>query len=489
MLLRPAPVPVWVWAAGALVVFLALTIGYSFTRRPWWNEGLFADVALHFRRFGYLGSSVLASHSYRDIPDVHRYTYWQFPLYLVSLGTWFHIAPGTVESMRIFSVLWGLVYLASWFLFVRRLTRDETLSLFVASVVALDYSCIAAASNGRMEMMCAALGQAALAAYVCLRDSHRTVALSLAGLLGAASLCCHPMGLVTNAFLAILLLRDWKRLSWSSLLTAGVPYAIAGVFWLSYILRAPQIFMAQLKANSGYRLSSVDAVFKNIANDSYTRYLPFYFSRLSGLSELKLFALLFGVVGMFAVAFNRQLRSNAFGNTILLFALLGYLGVAVMDNMKFPYYLIYTTPIFSACGAFWAYEQFRHGRKAGRLLAALLLVGFVTAAVAGFTRNIYKNDFAHEYRPAIAAVRQALKHTDIVFGPSEFAFELGFGPQLIDDCSFGLSAGIRPKVYVMHDCCGPSGANDLTWQRSRQVLATHYDQVDKFKNYTIYVRN
>lgn len=60
--------------------------------------------------------------------------------------------------MRMFSVLWAGVYLCSWFLFVRALSRSETLALFITSVVAFDYSCLAAASDGRMEMMCAALG-------------------------------------------------------------------------------------------------------------------------------------------------------------------------------------------------------------------------------------------------------------------------------------------------------------------------------------------
>src|SRR4051812_35641174 len=104
-----APRLAWICGMEAFLAFLVLSTAYSFTRSPWWDEGLFADVAVHFRKFGTLGSSVLASHSYLDLPEVDRYTYWHFPLYPLSLGTWFHFAPITVQSMRMYSVLWGCI--------------------------------------------------------------------------------------------------------------------------------------------------------------------------------------------------------------------------------------------------------------------------------------------------------------------------------------------------------------------------------------------
>ena len=76
----------WIAVCSAILLFLALTIGFSFTRVPWWDEGLFADVALNFRNHRHLGGSLLAPFSYLNFPAVTQYTYWQFPMYLVSLG-------------------------------------------------------------------------------------------------------------------------------------------------------------------------------------------------------------------------------------------------------------------------------------------------------------------------------------------------------------------------------------------------------------------
>src|SRR5271169_3438588 len=160
--IAPASRTAWLCAAGVILVFLALGIAQSLTLCPWMDEGMFADVAFSFRNFGHLGSSVLAPYGYQELPGVHEYTYWQFPLYFVTLGTWFRVVPATVVWMRLFSAFWACIFIASWFVVIRSLSRKESLALLAASLIALDYAVLVTASNGRMDMMCAALGMAGL---------------------------------------------------------------------------------------------------------------------------------------------------------------------------------------------------------------------------------------------------------------------------------------------------------------------------------------
>ena len=195
---EPASRAQWLLAGGALLLFLALSIGQSLTRCPWWDEGMLADPAMTFRNFGHLGSSVLDPQGWVYLPGVHQYTYWQFPLYLMTLGTWFRFVPATVVWMRLFSLLWGCVFVVSWFVLVRSLSRKEALAMLVASVVALDYTCLIAASNGRTEMMCAGLGLAGLACYARFRESNWSLAVILAAWPTAAALFCHPLGAVAS---------------------------------------------------------------------------------------------------------------------------------------------------------------------------------------------------------------------------------------------------------------------------------------------------
>jgi hypothetical protein len=479
---------VWACASASLILFLALSIWFSLARGPWWDEGLFADVAINFCRSGHLRSSVLAPYSFNNMPAVDRYCYWQLPSYLVSLGLWFRILPATVEWMRIFSVFWGCIFIACWFLFVRALTRNETLALLVASVVALDFSCIAASSNGRMDMMCAALGQAALAAYVCLRDSHPRQALGLAGILGASSLFCHPMGAATNAWLLALLLTDRHRLRRWMLWPAVLPYVIAGGACLFYILQAPKIFLAQAKDVSSYRVGGIAFMFANLLNDIRDRYLQFYFAPHSGSHKLKVFCLLFGVAGLLAIALNKKLRSEKLARLLVSLALVSYAGVALIDDLKYPYYFVYVTPILSACGAVWLYYTFQI-HSSFRWIASGLLGAFVAATAGATAFFIRRNEFATEYRPAAAMVRQALRPGEIVMGPSELGFALGFGPPLVDDCYLGFRSGIRPQIYVMYSSCTVAAFSAVPWEWSRKVLAADYHRVFANAAYGIYLRN
>src|SRR6266567_2382927 len=80
-------------ASGALLVFVALSVGHSLTRSPWYDEGQLADVAVNFRNHGQLGSSVLDRFGYLDWPQLDRYTYWYLPLYPIAVGIWFRIVP------------------------------------------------------------------------------------------------------------------------------------------------------------------------------------------------------------------------------------------------------------------------------------------------------------------------------------------------------------------------------------------------------------
>lgn len=474
----------WLLASGALILFLILSVGFSYTRAPWWDEGVFADVAMNFRTYGRLGSSVLDPHGYLAWPEVHRYTYWQFPAYLIALGTWLRIVPDTIEWIRFFSVLWGCLYVYCWFALVRCLSRDEPLALFIASIVALDYSTVAAASNGRMDMMCAALGQAGLASYVCLKSSGWTRALLVAGCFAAGSLFCHPMGALENAALAVLVFLDWRQIRWKGLVAASLPYLAGGVLWLRYVSQAPAIFLAQTRAASSYRVGGFQSMIRNEFNDLHLRYWDMY-AGLPGIFKLKAASLLFAVVGTLGLASNHRLRSQPLGRSLLLLALISYIGVAAIDNQKFPIYFVYSLPLFSACGALWVYDRWGHPGIT-RFVAAGLLLSSLLATIGGFFYKIYEDDYDHLYRTTIRAVRAELPTNGLVMGGSELGFALGFNANLIDDRFVGYYSGKRPDVFVENKYYGRGGA---AGQATDKLLHDDYHLTYQNSAYNVYVRN
>jgi len=290
-----------------------------------------------------------------------------------------------------------------------------------------------------------------------------------------------------NAFLAILVLQDRRQLSRRELAPGIVPYLAGGAFWLLYVGQAPQIFWAQARAAAGYRISSGRSLFENVFNDAYTRYFEFYFANFSATTAIRGFAILFGVAGIIALVGTKRPRTAPLARTLLFFSAASYLGIAVLDNQKFPFYLIYSTPVFSACGAVWVFDAWARPGFV-RTLSLSLLLGFAGAGIGGFAFKIHRNDYAHVYKPTIIAIRQMSRPQDVIMGPSELGFALGFHPPLVDDCYLGYASGIRPQVYVMHSSCGSSAATEKAWDWSRHELSAAYERKATFGSYEIYVR-
>ena len=478
-------------ASAAIVVALFLTIGYIVTRSPWWDEGLFADVALNFRNHGHFGSSALDPNGYLPWPGVHRYTYWQFPLYLLALGTWFHLVPATAQWMRVFSLVWAVVFIASWFVLVRAWSRDERLALFVASVLSLDYTVISAASDGRMEMMCVALGYAGLAGYSYLRERNWTAAICAGSIFAAGSFFCHPIGAVMTACLAGLVLLDWREIRLPRLWIACIPYLLGALLWAWYILQAPTIFCAQYHAATSYRVRTLFSVLKSIFMDAYNRYWVNFFVTQAGINRLRVIIPIFAIIGTIALAIDPALRRQALGRRLLLLAFISYIGIAAIDNQGFPFYMVYSLPVLTGCGAVWVYARWQQ-TGVRKLLPALSLSLSLGVVVGGFTLKEARDDYRTAFQPAVAAALAHRQPGGLIMGGSELGFPLGFDSgKLIDDRYLGYFSGLTPDVYVesqyYHSMPGP----ELTraWNASRQRLRNGYHVVFQNQDYLIYARN
>jgi hypothetical protein len=481
--------PLCSFALLSFAAFLMLSVGFALTRAPWWDEGLFADVAINFSRFGHLGSTALDPYGYLELPGVHQYTFWQFPLYLISLGIYFKAIVPSVEAMRVFSTFWGMLYLLSWYLLVQALTKRRRWALFLTAVVSLDYSLIAAASDGRMEMMCAALGLSGLASYAQLRDFSWTGAIVISGWLGAASLFCHPMGLVTNGVLAAVVLMDYKRIKRTGLVLASIPYLIGLALCATYALSAFDIFRAQSKAASAYRVSGLTPILQSIFNDVYLRYVRFYLLSLDGVNKLKVGSLVFAVLGLIGMVSKRHLRNSRLGQILLISVSVGYIGVAAIDNQKFPIYFVYVMPAMTACGAVWVLDEWSRRGK-WRFAAAGFFAAFILATVGGFGEKIHRDDYRTLYNPAVAAIRSVGYPTRGLMGGSELGFALGFNENLIDDRYLGQISGKKADIYVVNAYYGGMGGPKLgpAWEASQKDVKANFDQVFENSAYKVFSR-
>jgi hypothetical protein len=135
----------------------------------------------------------------------------------------------------------------------------------------------------------------------------------------------------------------------------------------------------------------------------------------------------------------------------------------------------------------WLHESFRRPSPL-RFLAGALAFGFLGANIANCLYYVRRNDFAHEFQPALATIEQLRRPADIVMAPSEFGFALGFHKPLVDDCYLGYASGIRARIYVMYSSCNPPPGSPAPWIWSREQLAAHYQTVYRNPAYAIYLR-
>lgn len=480
----------WLLGGFTLLLFLVLAIGYCLTRRPWWDEGLFADVAINFRNHGHLGSTVLAESGYRVLPHVHQYTYWQFPLYFVVLGSWLRLLPEGIVSIRLFSTCCALLYLICWFFLVRKLSGNEALAICVTSFLALDYEVLSAAANGRMDMLCATLGQAALAAFFYWEDSHWRRAVFVAACFGSAALFTHPMGALINVVLAIVILLRRREIQWKGLAIAALPYLVGGALCLAYIMQGPHVFAEQFRSAEGYRVGGLVATLKNVLNDFQIRYLYWNWTGVSGFLKSKIVLVAFPSIGLLAVAIDPKLRKQRLGMLLLILSIVGYVGVALLDNMKFPLYFLYSLAPMTACGAFWIYSQFRE-RGRFRSIAAGLGGIFLLSSSVGILFKIYRDEWKSTYTPVVNTIRAGLPPGGLLIGGSELGFSFGFGPQLDDDRYAGVITGRVPDVFVVNDSYGiaRNSFSEKPYAALQARLKNDYHEVLANKVYQVYFLN
>ena len=179
---------------GLLLLIVVLSIGTAASRLVAPNEGWFADPAFHLATQGFLGTTILET-SGTWLEGVDRHTYWILPLYPLAESAVFRIFGFSLRTMRALSVFWGVVAVSAFY-FLMRSQGDHGIALLASLLVATDFHFVVGASVGRMDMMCAALGFSAMAAYLILRERSFRTAVLLSNILAAAGCFTHPCGIL-----------------------------------------------------------------------------------------------------------------------------------------------------------------------------------------------------------------------------------------------------------------------------------------------------
>jgi hypothetical protein len=465
---------------GILAGYLVLAIEMALTKRPWVDEAWFAIPALNLLTHGVMATTNVEGAG-TWMTGLDQYTYWITPLHLITQAGWYWMFGFGVLNLRALSIVWGLVAVPCVFVIVERLTGQRRVALLATGLVATDYTVIRAASDGRMDMMNAALGFAAIATYLLLRSGSLTRAVLVSHACAAASVLTHPNGIMPAAALvALTLFLDRTRVGWQQILVASVPYIVGFSAWGVYILQAPELFITQFGGNAaGQPWDGVGSWFTSIWETYAAAYglQSHWAGPVIHVRALVLLAYLTGVVGVLATG---ALRRDRGARALVLLLGTEFLLMSLMRRASAHDYLVHVVPWYASVLAVWLvwiWEQARLPRP----LVATAVAGLVLLQCGGVVLRAYVNTYESQYRPVIRFLQAESRPGDLIMGSAELGFSLGFTSQLLDDTRLGYYSGRHPEFIVV-DSRYQSWivgylASEPAVQAHVQTLLAEYEQV------------
>lgn len=489
----------------AVLAFLLAAASMILTKRPWVDEGWFTGPALDLTVHGRMGTPLLdpaGSHLRLQDPNaelrgIKQHTYWVMPAHLLQLALWGRLFGFSVFSMRMPSVLWGLITLASVFIIIRRLEVGRWAAEIAVAVLALDFGFLDSAADARMDMTCAALGFAALAAYLSLRDKYFRGSLVASHSLAAASCFTHPNGSFAAVALVVTMVyldrKRWKEMNPALILG---PYAIGGFAWWLYCTQSPSDFSAQFSANAAGRMSDLLAPWRGIWREVAGRFMNHYWPAGSWSGKLKIVGLLLALVAAAVLVGVRQLWATTGCRLIVLLTLLRFILLSIAADTKNTYYMVQIVPYFAMLiGIAGSYALRRRGGRVRVLAAVTLILYFMVQGATLWHKAVTVNGYASEYQPLVSFIKSISHPDDEIVGAAELGFELGFyNPQLADDVWLGYWSHRRPTIIVV-DRWYYKDVMDVATQRGfptphyfDQLLTTKFVLIKDLRGYQVYRR-
>ncbi|MEO8129108.1 MAG: hypothetical protein ABI822_18535 [Bryobacteraceae bacterium] len=439
---------------GIAALYLLLAVGGARTTLPWCDEAWFSSPALNLITAGYMGTSVLdptADFRTNHIAGIDRYTYWIAPLYPVTQAAWYEVFGFSLFSLRMYSVAWGLVALASLCITLQILSGRRDVALLGTALLAIDFQFLWAASVGRMDMMCIALGHAAFASFLYFRTRNLAIAVLVSQSLVVAAGLTHPMGAGECLGLFFLTLYyDRSRIRIPHVALAAAPYVAGAVGWGLYILKDPALFVSQFGGNAAGRFAAVTSPLETLRLQIFERYLYMYgfAPDTQGFSHVKIVVLIAYAAGVAAALSIRGIREHKGYRALLLLAAVCFPTWMLIDRQIQSFYLVHFVMFLVAIFAVsvsWLWERALLPRWV--LAAAVLLVVAVQLGTVG--KRIQQNPYRNAYLATTEFLKQQASPSQLVIGSAELAFQLGFHSNVVDDYRLGFRSGKRPDFIVI----------------------------------------
>ena len=439
------------WSIGAVAaVYGLLTIVLILTQRPGADEAWFSGPGYNLAFHGYMGTPAIEPTTvYRDgrnYFDIDRHTYWILPLSPLLHALWFRVLGFSLDIMRSRSLAFGFAALLAWIFVLRKFGMADRHLVLAAILIGLDFSFLRGASNGRMDIMCAALNALAFAAYLGLREARLNTAVLVSCALVALSLLTHPNG----AFGAVgLLLLAWTydrhNLRFSHAGIAALPFVAGAAGWGLYIAQAPDAFSLQFRGMAQGRLGGFRDPWGALVSEITVRYAP----GSGWIAWLRALQAAPYALGLALAAATPEIRRHPGYRALLCLGACEIIYLWLFEGTKLYLYLIHVSSVCMLLLAAAVTSSSGISAKAPRWTLRAALAGWLLLQVGGVAYVARRNDRAASFLPASAYLKSHAAPSAIIMGSPELAFELGFSDRLVDDVKLGFVSGKQPAYVVV----------------------------------------
>ncbi len=233
---------------GAFVILAVIVIGFwslltyygDKLPLPWCDDVFFIQPAENLANGYGMGTPVLNN----LLPNISKRTYWQPPVYFLSLALWGKFLGFDLTEARTFSRVLGVLGLVLLFFLSRQWGLSAWASLLPVFWVSLDLVYQYRSNMVRPDVLTSVLVMATVISFGEAIKRDEMSLFRLSGIFGTLASLCHFISIPILVFLTFTLavMRHWRALS-----TFIVPFTVGWGMWLLYALQDWQAFVAQLR--------------------------------------------------------------------------------------------------------------------------------------------------------------------------------------------------------------------------------------------------
>jgi 4-amino-4-deoxy-L-arabinose transferase-like glycosyltransferase len=432
-----------------LIIFLFIGSLLIYTERPWVDEAILASSSINLVENGFLGVTNMITEGTK-LEGLDEYTYWQPPFYYILEALVFKIFGIGIFQARFLSLFFGLIGLIAVYFILKKSIKINYIIFIGLLILSTDHYYLLSSSNARMDIISNSLTLCAIAVYLINRENRFKIAIILSNTFICLSGLTHPNGVIGFVSLIFLILYlDYKKINFTVILLAFVPYVIGLISWGIYIMQDYRLFLRIFCANiTNENRNLYTLIYQEFAG----RYFSSYWAK--GGDSIRdyiilliwIFPIIFYYVNFISGPF--MLRKNKSEKFVWWILLIYFLMLMLVMGNKTAKYLNWILVFFIINSLFVFYKL--NKKKILRYIGISCMILIVISSALIAYSEIRRDDYSKLFLSDLEQFDENHYNGGKIYGSAEISFFYEFSDDIIqDDKYLGYYTEIIPDYIII----------------------------------------